>query len=531
VLFRSEDALDAAIRLRSSPEPETTAVLSPAEAAQAAYAHVFLLDMTEGRFPSPGYAAGLLNDAERRAFNRLAGWPVFESAGQRFLRERMDFVQILLSAERVTLLAPQVDANGEPETRSPFLDECLRHLPPEVVERAPAALSRRREWTRRAVAWIADEPPALAHFPDPLRASLAAAGRKVRLERERAAFMLADTVRERTARASAVAGAVGVDWERRAGRPLPPTFSATLFDHYANCPFQFLARFLLGAEAWEPETPDLPPVAVGVAVHAALQTLYRRPPPLERWRATAADLIASRLAREMRHAPPAARALIAPTAERWAASVARLAERWAEETAAHPPRFFEIGFGRGREEDLIPELTIALDADPPIRLVGRIDRIDVGEGLVRVVDYKTTANRSPLTRQLKDGVFGVTHFQMPIYLSALAEAVRQGKFGASPRRMEAMFVAVGKPSFNPGDRKAFDLQDDELPAYFALDLPTRRLLAEESEANLANALAALVARLRAGDFQVTPHSCEYCPFGPVCRVRETTVRFEENRSA
>ncbi len=48
----------------------------------------------------------------------------------------------------------------------------------------------------------------------------------------------------------------------------------------------------------------------------------------------------------------------------------------------------------------------------------------------------------------------------------------------------------------------------------------RRKLEKSGGKNLANAVHALLARLRAGEFPIRPEDCRYCAFQPVCRITE-----------
>jgi hypothetical protein len=66
---------------------------------------------------------------------------------------------------------------------------------------------------------------------------------------------------------------------------------------------------------------------------------------------------------------------------------------------------------------------------------------------------------------------------------------------------------------------------DEL---IASDELTRLRLEREGRPNLSNAMHALVARMRSGDFSPRPQDCEHCGFRAVCRI-STRKLHEEGR--
>jgi ATP-dependent helicase/DNAse subunit B len=150
------------------------------------------------------------------------------------------------------------------------------------------------------------------------------------------------------------------------------------------------------------------------------------------------------------------------------------------------PLLLEHQFG-GRSS--VPPLELRADGET-IRVQGRIDRVDAGPARFRVIDYKNSGDDKRYRDLLKAEAFGVTSFQMPLYLLAAARALPQRVASAtylllkSAERVEASAEALG------------------------LDEPA-----------LAGAVVAAVRGVRSGLLPISSRDCGGCSFGAVCRFQ------------
>ncbi len=136
-----------------------------------------------------------------------------------------------------------------------------------------------------------------------------------------------------------------------------------------------------------------------------------------------------------------------------------------------------------------------------------IDRLDVSPTQVAVIDYKLSRPGNPKARLdallLKD-------FQLPLYLFVARQQYPK-------RAVDAAWVGLRKSESLVLSRvlrdEAYSLDD-----VLAVDLETRRRLAESEVPNLANSVHALQASLRRGDFGARPLDCKYCHLRSVCRI-------------
>jgi ATP-dependent helicase/DNAse subunit B len=182
------------------------------------------------------------------------------------------------------------------------------------------------------------------------------------------------------------------------------------------------------------------------------------------------------------------------------ARLARWLELEAQEGDGLVPRLLEHRFGgdSGR-----PSLRFGEGADA-VAVQGRIDRVDADGRRLLVIDYKNARVSADRRALLDPATFGVTSFQIPIYLVAAARDL-------------------------PGR--------EELGATLALLRDGKRLepfrtSGAESTGPLGDSLGAAVvgtvARIRSGRFPIVSRDCERCDFGAVCRF-QGVAEVEEER--
>ncbi|MCA2977235.1 MAG: PD-(D/E)XK nuclease family protein, partial [Myxococcaceae bacterium] len=504
---------------------------------------LFLGGLVDGRFPGRPSLQPLLSDEERAAINVASNGPLFRASvvddgvalPVRLAEDRLLFQLALSAAPRVTLTAPRVDGRGRALSRSPFLDALARavrplgtetrvHRPVPLLEDAAceADLAARAALEAFSPVETRQSPPSplapvlegvLADAPWMRTARHAAA-----IETERLRFF-SDDGRAPGPWSGRIDGEVlerlqpSLAWARE--RPL----SASQLETWARCHFRGLGRRVLALEA-DDEAAEEPDARVrGELLHAALRRLVPRLQRLGRGvpvrevspevdAAIAACLEAS--ADEVRRTHPVGHALLFELAlERARAELTKLvvAEALAPFEGGRPERF-EQPFGRPEAPEPVREVSLppAFPDERPVFVTGAIDRLDVSDAMVAVVDYKLS--RTGSARSRREALL-TQDFQLPLYL----HVARQQYPG---RAVDAAWVALRKAdSLTLSKVLADEVRLDEV---LALDLETRQRLAEAGAPNLANAVHALHGALRGGDFGPRPLDCGSCHLRSVCRI-------------
>ena len=133
----------------------------------------------------------------------------------------------------------------------------------------------------------------------------------------------------------------------------------------------------------------------------------------------------------------------------------------------------------------------------PLRVEGKIDRIDEGRGAWRIIDYKSGKGARHV--KLGDKIDRGVRLQLALYAMAVASS-----FHADAARVSGAIKPIS------GQFKASD---------FAFELA-------EKETGLSETLAIFVAAIRRGDFPAFPsekdsdyNACKYCPVNHSCRTR------------
>jgi ATP-dependent helicase/DNAse subunit B len=289
-----------------------------------------------------------------------------------------------------------------------------------------------------------------------------------------------------------------------------PHWSPSALESWASCPVKWFVERYLDIEELE---PDSEPLRRGSVAHETLErTLVAlreetgsakvRPETVGR----AHELLRETL-REV-----AARIRISPNPERLAAGVRRLEadlERYldaaARDGSVFEPAHIELSFGfQDEDPEGVPALELAAP-DGPLRLRGRIDRVDVDPSgrRAQVIDYKT-GKATEGGRWERDG-----SFQAAIYLRAATELL-----GLEPAG------AFYQPLSRADGRRRGLIVEDADPDLDAV--PTDRKPAEDVRATLDAVMelaAAAGAQARTGALEPRPETCSGrgCMYPQLCR--------------
>lgn len=507
------------------------------------FAQLFLGGLQDGRFPGRPVVLDLLSERERVELNRAAGKPLFRtSVGEgevrlpvRLAEDRLLFHVALSSAASVTVSRARADDRGREVLASPFHEALGRRVTgfhEETLARVPVPPLDEVQGEAELRVRVALEALGSAQTRqtpvDPRRSALAAflsaepwferARHMAAMERERLIFF-SDSSREPGAYSGRIDGAALAALDRRLDFDAMHPVGSSELSAWGTCAFKGLAQNVLKLRPVEAGSEDLDPRVRGDFWHQALERLV---PELERLallgssgprvRAviqSAVDQAAERMEQRSAVGHPA----LWSVAREWAVQIL---ERMMTSPHALPfgvttrPKYYEVPFGSPKAP---PELQqVRLPAVRPgerdVHFGGRIDRIDVGEGVVAVLDYKSTINPGKRSEE-----YLVTEFQLPLYLYAVRSLLPDvrptgGWLGVKKNEHRAVPDVEGVKDL---------LATDELS----------RARAEQTDThNLANAVFSLLANLRRGDFGARPYDCEMCQFLPVCRISQR--RLEDN---
>ena len=317
------------------------------------------------------------------------------------------------------------------------------------------------------------------------------------------------------------------------------TYSVTELETYAKCPFQYFANKVLDLGSKDEEDAEgLSSREKGELVHEVLVRFYdnRRKQPaisqcddagFEAAKQQLADVIDKVITRDTTSEDlfrTVDKALLKVTLNQWLA-----VER--EYDVDTTPRYFEVSVGRreGVTDSVLSRAeSISIDG---VRLNAKIDRIDIGEGVFNVIDYKSGS----LTPGINDILEGRA-LQLPIYLEIAKQLLGTGYEAAAGLYHKVRLndcritLGIGKESYR-GEayilkRKTQQMLSDE--SFDGTIVRVSGYLAQYvnrmSDGNfpLITRVETFVDSEEEGDTSITPRNktapCNYCDYKRVCRV-------------
>jgi len=273
--------------------------------------------------------------------------------------------------------------------------------------------------------------------------------------------------------------------------------SATRFETYAHCPFEYYLTYILGVSEIEAPSEELqlPPRERGLLLHDLLRDLYRERLKGRRLGELSADEIDALVERAAGLLDGLGRIHAENRPATWIAERERALDELrallVHEQQRHgdaAPALLEYEFGSEANA-----YALDLGDGQSVGFRGRIDRVDrLADGGLQVVDYKT-GKGSGLK---KDALLGGRQLQLPIYLLAAA-----GSTSAESAR--ALYLLVSGPR--------------DVPEF------TLASLGERLE-DFRKAVRLILEGIAAGDFFPLPadrserhgHCSSYCPFAIAC---------------
>lgn len=458
------------VHVGETPQPDRVQVATPEAIRARRFEAVFACGLQEGEFPRGSAPEPFLSDEDRRAIASASGLvlPVRED---RLDRERYLFYVCASRAERLLVLSSRSsDEEGNPQAESYFVDD-VRDLLEDGAELRARSLSD--------VTWRPEDAPTAAEWDR----ALAATGPR-RPERPPGP-LASEPLLEELARRDAV--------------------SARALENFADCPVKWLVEDVLKPDELVPDPENM---VRGSYAHEVLRHTYLRvhEETGER-RVTHGNLAHAEriLLEELRERSSAFS--LSPKQTRVRAATRRLEFdllRYLRSEADSDSRFepveLERGFGL--------EGTDPVELEGGLRVRGRIDRVDVSDGMALVIDYKAGRN---VQRYKVASWEPENRFQAALYMLVVEKLLGLRPAGG-------VYVALG--SDDPRPRGMVAAGVEELGSgWVAGD----RLDPEEFQAKLDWArerIRETDARMRGGEICARPDRCDWnggCKYPSICR--------------
>ncbi len=437
---------------------------------------VALGGLIEGEFPAQRTGISLLDDGARDALNRaglalppaprLAEDELWESA-----RTRAD--------SALAVWKTRLDDRGRPAAASYYFDS-LASTQAKQTQDVPRATTPEQAASLRELAIAcAQEWPHERRRPRDLAAwavvRLAAAN-----EQRRRSWGNAG-VYEGSLNSGLVPRLTGGD----------AVWSASRIESYRTCSFQFFSHYALRLRELDQEMDSADAATRGTVIHDILQDALA--PLIERGLPLTPDTLAEAIARLRTNGPgiwnaaPAVHAFGRVALWRLQASASFQEMEVLLEREAKASERYGIARIVGAEEEIKADLPL----DPPLSVFAKLDRLDAGDRLVVIVDYKS--GREIPESQVMNG----RRVQLQLYAHLARE------------RSKAERVVARYAWLNPNHRR-WELDSSTDDGRIALT-------------NVVEIAKGVRDAVESGDFRVNPQTnpCPfYCAFQHICRVNE-----------
>lgn len=301
------------------------------------------------------------------------------------------------------------------------------------------------------------------------------------------------------------------------------SFSASRLEDYALCPFRFFARSLLSLESEEEKSLEGNPLEQGRWLHELLEHFFKKnQESLEQAgsKAFLRENLRQSLKSEILHygkkflhekdwVNPR---LFQDFTGRALSTAEDLLETYWKQWDADKkeplffPRYFEVDFGFHSEP-----LSFQRQGYPPLKIRGKIDRIDISEdGKMMIYDYKTGD-----TTGLSNEIQSFKKLQLPLYILA----ARSMKDLRNHQEIGALALGLKDMSKNQG------LIQKDYAKTHGIRANSKSVLSEEKwksfwiqfEEKLLDYQVALLQ----GDFRTRPDPCqEFCDYRNICRYHD-----------
>ncbi len=529
-----------------NPNDDGVCILPLNQTKDLSFDTVILGGLVDGEFPAVFRSDTFLPPSQR------------DTEADRLREDRFLFYQALtLYREQLYLLSPQHDGDVE-LVRSAFIDELQR-----IAEINPLTADDRTLFSTEnflknygAHVWEHSEAERLEEptISSTMLPTLPLIEHNVRVEKSRTVThdereyegCLRPKLSEPSYRAL----------EQQREKP----FSVTELETYGECPFRYLSGEVLELKPIDDEETSLVGKEKGSLVHQILFKFYdcrRNAPPMSGCENADFDEAVTdlqRIARDHLDAEEAQRHLNRADKLFWDIEVERLIggygrtgilpaflEQERERDLEVQPHHFEVRFGLKNKKHTDP----FLGSEEPITvgeisLSGKIDRIELGNGLFVIGDYKT-GRTTPKLNDILEG----RSLQLPLYVAVVEQLLRQQSAATQGCEEDPESVGVGGVYYVLQEESTVELgigRKEYNGRAFDVSSRSGQLLSNaepqtddtesDSEASFDEFRSVIdksiddaneyVRSITKGDFQLTSHDkakvCRYCSFKRICRV-------------
>lgn len=481
----------------------------------------------------------------------------------RLREDRFLFYRVLtLYRERLYLLSPQHDGDVE-LAPSAFIEELQRVAEIETATDDDRTLFSTEDFLKNygAYVWEHSEMEGLEEpaVPPTMLATLPLIAHNVRVEKSRTSTQ-ESTQKLLEYEGHLLPNLLSQSSHRALEQRRDRTYSVSQLETYGECPYRYFSNRVLNLNITEEEETGLTNVERGGLAHRILFEFFNRRrdlPPISGcedadFEEVCLDL--QRIARDHLDAEEAQRHLNRADQLFWDIDVERLigghgrtgilpaflvAER--KRNFEVQPRYFEVEFGPSvRSEPADPQLgsTEAITVGE-VSLSGRIDRVELGNGMFVIGDYKT-GSTIPKLNDILEG----RSLQLPLYVAVVEQLLRQQSapipgFEGDLDAVEGVAGVYYVLQEESGAELGIGNKDYNDRAFHASRqnrqlLPNRWYEIEDTQGDSgSNPIESIVGvavehanqyvrSIAKGDFQLTRHDktkvCQYCSFKRICRV-------------
>ena len=329
------------------------------------------------------------------------------------------------------------------------------------------------------------------------------------------------------------------------GRKIP--FSASKFDAYSKCPFNYFCKYALGVKSVEPVS--FSSMQSGTLVHYVLQRFVEEiKDKIDGFSADKTDELIERLVNEYLDSFRGYREAETPHLKimvyQMTMTLKYLGARLLSEfkQSDFKPEKCELTIG---DDGDIPPLELEIDGETSLELTGAVDRLDRYSSYVRVIDYKSGGRKF----RIPDILVG-QNMQMLIYLYAVCSDEKYGGEPGGIFYMKASMPDEDKPAgrrmngFMPETQELITAMDKSgCGEYIPQSSPKSRKTGATQE-DFRDIFEFVELKLKqagrdiaAGRFCANPvdgldkDACEYCEFSSICRIENEKPKKAESRKA
>ena len=309
-------------------------------------------------------------------------------------------------------------------------------------------------------------------------------------------------------------------------------FSATQLENYAKCPYKYFVENVLQLETITEPVEELEAFEYGSLIHSILYEFYTKLKEngIVLFNCSDHDFkiaeellfkIAERKFDELNLNSELSfyerEKLLGISGNKKQSILYKFLDEERRNDGGYVPSFFEIGFGKVKEEKFSNQLREGVKAGK-IRLKGKIDRIDINKDAetLKVIDYKLGGTK-PTSEDLKSGI----SLQLPLYLFAAKELIKK-EFEKEYKPAVAQIFSLkynekdfGKKSVSIKSHKTKNENDDsEISAaeeMIKICLDAVNVFAEDISKGIFH-----LSKLKNRETKV----CRFCDFKKICRIQE-----------